>query len=130
PGDILRTILEEGIPKGDLFAAARTAGIQAAKNTPDTIPLTHPIELSYVGIDLDPDKDDQTIIITCEVKARDATGVEMEALSGVSAAALTLYDMCKSEAKGISIGGIRLLEKEGGKSGDWSSEATNVENYE
>lgn len=122
PDDVLRSILEEGAPKGDVMATARLAGIQGAKQTPDWIPLAHPIDLSHARVDLEPQPDRDRVIITAEVKATDATGVEMEALTAVNAAALTLYDMCKSEHKGIEITNIHLLKKEGGTSGTWSVE--------
>jgi cyclic pyranopterin phosphate synthase len=121
PDGVLSSILEEGAPKGDVLATARVAGIEGAKNTPDWIPLAHPINLSHVRVDLDPDPENDRVTITAEARASDATGVEMEALTAVNAAALTLYDMCKSEHKGIRITDIHLLEKEGGASGTWRS---------
>ena len=123
PENILSKIMDEGIEKGDLFAAARMAGIQAAKQTPDIIPLTHPIALDYAGIDLQPQPGENRIKIEATVKASDATGVEMEALNAASAAALTIYDMCKSESKKLNITDLHLVEKKGGKSGHWKSEA-------
>lgn len=123
PEGVLGPLLEKGPPKGDVFATARLAGIQAAKQTPQFIPLAHPIQLSHASIRLSPAPADDRIEIESTVKAKDATGVEMEALTAVNAAALTLYDMCKSEHKGIKITGIKLLKKTGGSSGDWSHEA-------
>lgn len=122
PEGILDDILHEGPPKGEFLAAARVAGIEAAKTTSQTIPMAHQVQLSFVSIDLTPEPERNHITITCEAKAEYATGVEMEALTGVSTAALTLYDMCKSEHKGIRITDISLLHKEGGKSGEWRAE--------
>lgn len=119
PEGILSTILDDGLPKGDLWATARLAGIEAAKKTPEVIPLAHPISLSHVRVDLSPEPDEDRVVVESTVRATDATGVEMEALTAVNVAALTLYDMCKSEHKGIEINGVRLLEKEGGSSGHW-----------
>lgn len=107
--------------KGDVFATARIAGIQAAKKTSDLIPLCHPLALSSVKVELEADQSLDQIRITSECKLSGQTGVEMEALTAVSVAALTVYDMCKAVDKGISIAHIRLLEKTGGKSGDWKA---------
>ncbi len=123
PPGVLSNILEGGSPKGDFLAVARVAGIQAAKKTPETIPLAHPFRLTHLKVKLDPIPEDDRIEIICEARADDATGVEMEALSGVSGAALTLYDMCKSEHKGIRVTEVSLLEKEGGTSGDWTADS-------
>jgi len=120
PSGVLKEILDGGPPKGDLFATARIAGIQGAKNTVDWIPLSHIVQITHVNVELDPQPDHDQIRIESTVRASDATGVEMEALTAVSAAALTLYDMCKSEHKGIVIKETRLLHKEGGKSGTWT----------
>lgn len=105
------------IGKGDVLGIARLAGIQAAKRTPDWIPLCHPLRLT--GIDLDLRVAAKTVHITATVRAVDRSGVEMEALAAVSAAALTIYDMCKAIDRGMVIGEIRLEEKRGGKSGTW-----------
>lgn len=113
-----RMLRDGKIPKGDVLGVARVAGIQAAKDTPRLLPLCHPIPLASVRVDLslpDPGR----VRIEAEVKTVAPTGVEMEALSAVAAAALCVYDMCKPVDKGIEIGGIRLLEKSGGKSGDY-----------
>lgn len=108
--------------KGDAFAVARIAGIQAAKKCADLIPLCHPLMLDHVQVELTAEPDNQRVCIeaTCALAAR--TGVEMEALTAVSVAALTLYDMCKAVDKGIVIRETRLIRKTGGKSGDWSYE--------
>ena len=113
---VLKDILERGLDKGDLFASARIAGIQAAKRCADLIPLCHPLALSKVAVDFE--WGEGCLDILCTVKTRGVTGVEMEALTGASVAGLTLYDMCKGIDKGMSIE-TRLLHKSGGKSGDW-----------
>jgi cyclic pyranopterin phosphate synthase len=105
------------IGKGDVLGVARLAGIQAAKRTADWIPLCHPLRLTGVDVDLRVDGNAVKIIAT--VRAFDRSGVEMEALAAVSAAALTVYDMCKAIDRGMVIGEIRLDEKRGGKSGTW-----------
>ena len=106
-------------PKGDVLATARIAGIMAAKKTSDLIPLCHPLALSKVEVDLTPMPDWPGVAITATVKTSGKTGVEMEALTAASTAALTLYDMLKAVEKGMTLQNIRLLEKTGGKSGDW-----------
>ncbi|WP_432453019.1 MULTISPECIES: cyclic pyranopterin monophosphate synthase MoaC [unclassified Agarivorans] len=105
--------------KGDVFACARIAGIQAAKKTSDLIPLCHPLMLSKVSVDLTLDASRREILIVSTVKLSGVTGVEMEALTAASVAALTIYDMCKAIQKDIVIQDIRLLEKHGGKSGSF-----------
>ncbi len=105
--------------KGDVLAVARVAGILAAKKTSDLIPLCHPIALSSVTIDFTLDVD--TILATCTARTTNATGVEMEALTAVSVALLTVYDMAKAIDRGMTISGIRLLAKSGGRSGDWEA---------
>jgi cyclic pyranopterin phosphate synthase len=105
------------IGKGDVLGVARLAGIQAAKRAADWIPLCHPLRLT--GIDLDLAVDGDAVAITATVRAFDRSGVEMEALAAVSAAALTVYDMCKAIDRGMVISEIRLEEKRGGKSGTW-----------
>ena len=117
----LDLILAGGIAKGDVLATARIAGIMGAKRTPDLIPLCHPLTLSSVSVDLIPDKTRNAIDITATAKIVGRTGVEMEALTAVSVAALTLYDMCKAVDRGIRITEIRLLQKSGGKSGPWEA---------
>ncbi len=114
----LALIQQGGMPKGDVIATARIAGIMAAKRTPDLIPLCHPLPVTGVTVELSPSGDD-TLLIRATVKTTGKTGVEMEALTAASVAALTVYDMCKAVEKGMRIEGIRLLEKHGGKSGDW-----------
>jgi cyclic pyranopterin phosphate synthase len=103
--------------KGDVFAAARIAGILGAKTTPSLIPLCHPLCITGVSIDFTTHRRPPGVSITCHVKTRDRTGVEMEALTGVATAALTLYDMCKSVDREMEIGDIRLERKAGGRSG-------------
>ena len=114
--DTLRLITGGEMPKGNVLEVARVAGIMAAKRTGDLIPLCHPLNLTYVGLDLAPRGTD-TIEITAEVRVRAQTGVEMEALTAASVAALTIYDMCKAVDRGMTIRDIRLVRKSGGKSG-------------
>ncbi|MBR7888577.1 cyclic pyranopterin monophosphate synthase MoaC [Marinomonas sp. A79] len=114
----LTKVIEGGLPKGDVLATARIAGIQGAKKTPDLIPLCHPLMLTKVTVDINVISDcELEVLCTCALTGK--TGVEMEALTGASVAALTLYDMCKAVDKGIVIQRVALLEKKGGKSGDW-----------
>ena len=115
----LAAIRDGAVPKGDVLAAARIAGIMAAKRTPELIPLCHTLLLSKVAIDFEIDETGSRVIITGTVRCQGRTGVEMEALTAVSVAALTVYDMAKALEKTMTIGGIRLLTKQGGKSGDW-----------
>lgn len=115
----LAAILAGNAPKGDVLGTARVAGIMAAKRTPDLIPLCHPLLLSHVAVELTPDEAHSRVLITATVRCRGQTGVEMEALTAVAVAALTVYDMAKALQKDMVIGEIRLLEKRGGKSGDW-----------
>jgi cyclic pyranopterin phosphate synthase len=112
-------IVEGRHAKGDVFAVARIAGIQAAKRTSELIPLCHPLMLTSVKVELLPDSASGSVRIEATCKLAGQTGVEMEALTAASVAALTLYDMCKAVDKGMTITGVRLLEKSGGKSGDW-----------
>ena len=116
----LAMIIEGRHAKGDVFAVARIAGIQAAKKTSDLIPLCHPLILSSVKVELEATSQTQ-VKITATCKLTGQTGVEMEALTAASVAALTLYDMCKAVDKGMVIEQIRLLQKTGGKSGDWQA---------
>ncbi len=113
----LDLILSGTAPKGDVLAAARIAGIMAAKRTPDLIPLCHPLALSSVEVALSCDREHSAIEITATCRITGRTGVEMEALTAVSVAALTIYDMCKSADRGMTIGEIKLIHKSGGKSG-------------
>lgn len=117
----LRLVREHGHKKGDVLGVARIAGIMAAKKTPDLIPLCHPIMLSHVSVDLEVQEDNTggTVDIAATVSCDGKTGVEMEALTAASAAALTVYDMCKAVDKGMRIEGLRVVLKEGGKSGRW-----------
>ena len=110
--------------KGDVLAVARIAGIQAAKKCSDLIPLCHPLMLTKVGVDLIPEVDLNRVRITTMCKLNGRTGVEMEALCAASVAALTLYDMCKAVDRGMTINGLRVIEKQGGKSGHWQVDQT------
>ena len=121
--ETLRLIAEGGVPKGDVLTAAQIAGIMAAKRTPDLIPLCHPLQLTKADVDFEIDEENSRIEITATVHCRGKTGVEMEALTAVSVAALTIYDMAKAVEKTMRIGDIRLVEKRGGKSGDWRLES-------
>lgn len=112
----LQMIVDGEHPKGDVFAVARIAGIQAAKKTSDLIPLCHPLMLTSVKVELQADGED-TVLIRARCKLTGQTGVEMEALTAASVAALTIYDMCKAVDRGMVIEQVRLLEKLGGKSG-------------
>jgi len=116
----LQLIIEGGHPKGDVLATARIAGIMAAKKTPELIPLCHPLMLSKITVDLTADETLPGILIHANCKLAGQTGVEMEALTAASVAALTVYDMCKAVDKQMIIENVRILEKKGGKSGDWN----------
>jgi cyclic pyranopterin monophosphate synthase len=113
----LKLIQKGKVKKGDVLAVAQLAGIMAAKRTPDVIPLCHPLALSSVNVDLTCDAKQNAVHITATCKVTGATGVEMEALTAVSAAALTVYDMCKAVDRGMTLTNIRLVKKSGGKSG-------------
>jgi cyclic pyranopterin phosphate synthase len=113
----LKLLRQNALPKGNPLETARIAGIQGAKKTSDLIPLCHPLPLTHVDVAITIVKGGVRLESTASTKAE--TGVEMEALTAAAVAALTLYDMCKAVEKGITIGGIRLLEKTGGKSGHW-----------
>lgn len=115
--EALHSILEKRIPKGDVFSAARIAGIFAAKKTSSLIPLCHPLTINSVHLDFVPDESTSLIKIVSRVTSTGKTGVEMEALTAVSIAALTIYDMCKSLDKGMIITDVFLMKKAGGKSG-------------
>jgi len=117
--DTLGRILKGEIRKGAVFETARVAGIMAAKKTADLIPLCHPLALTHVRIDFFPEPDAGAVDIESAVRVCAPTGVEMEALTAVSAAALTVYDMCKAVDRGMIISDIRLMEKTGGKSGTY-----------
>ena len=116
------TLIETGgHRKGDVIAVARIAGIQAAKRSADLIPLCHPLMLSGIDVDIALDKPGSRVHITTACRLKGATGVEMEALTAASVAALTIYDMCKAVDRGMVIEGIRLLHKSGGRSGEWNA---------
>lgn len=115
--ELLAAIKTGGVAKGDVLGVARLAGIMAAKRTPDLIPLSHPLAIHNVTVDFEPNEAAGVITARCTVRAFERTGVEMEAMTGAALAALTIYDMCKGSDKSITIGEIRLLFKEGGKSG-------------
>ena len=112
-------IMRGEMKKGDVLAVSQVAGIMAAKRTPELIPMCHPIAITGVDIAFAPDAARNAIDITATVRCKGETGVEMEALTAVSTAALTIYDMCKAVQKDIEISNIRLLQKSGGKSGDY-----------
>lgn len=124
---VLDQILRGQLPKGDALATARIAGIQAAKQAANLIPLCHVLLLDQVGIDFEPEPAAGRIRILCEVRCTGRTGVEMEALTGASVAALTLYDMCKAMNRAIRIDGLRVLEKSGGRSGDYRADAARAD---
>lgn len=115
----LAAIRDGNVPKGDVLAAARLAGIMAAKRTPDLIPLCHTLLLTKVGVEFAIDEAESRVVITATVRCSGQTGVEMEALTAVSVAALTIYDMAKALERTMVIGDVHVLEKRGGKSGDW-----------
>lgn len=117
--ETLALILSGNAKKGDVLGAARIAGIMAAKRTHELIPLCHPLLISKVGIEIDADDDLPGLRVTATVKLSGKTGVEMEALTAVSIACLTIYDMAKAVDRGMEISGIRVLTKSGGKSGDY-----------
>ena len=123
PG-IRERVLAGDLPKGGVLETARLAGLMAAKRTHELIPLCHPLRLTRVDLDLKPAADADALEILATVTARDRTGVEMEALTAVSVAALTVYDMVKAVDRGMEIGPIRLLRKAGGRSGTWVRETT------
>ena len=118
--ETLSLIRQGKAAKGDVLAVARLAGIMAAKKTSDLIPLCHPLPLSSVTVDLTLDETGPAVDIVATAKVTGRTGVEMEALTAASVAALTVYDMCKSVDRGMTVTDLRLLEKSGGKSGDYS----------
>lgn len=120
--ETLRRIQTGGVAKGDVLQVARLAGIMAAKRTSDLIPLCHPLALSSVALELTPDTMASAVQIRATVKLVGRTGVEMEALTAVAVAALTVYDMCKSADRGMRIEAIHLTAKDGGKSGSYRAE--------
>ena len=119
----LKTILEGNAKKGDVLGAARIAGIMAAKKTSELIPLCHPLLLTKVAVDIEPDETLPGLHVTALARVTGKTGVEMEALTAASVACLTIYDMAKAIDRGMVISGIRLVEKTGGKSGDYKAGA-------
>ncbi len=120
--ETLRLIQAGDLPKGDVLGTARVAGIMAAKRTAELVPLCHPLLLTKVAVEFAYDEAASAVEITATVRCRGQTGVEMEALTAVSVAALTIYDMAKAVERGMVISDIRLLEKRGGKSGEWKRE--------
>ena len=117
-------VREGDTPKGDVLGVARIAGIQAAKRTSELIPLCHPLALTFVGVEGVVDADAGTITLTAEARTTGPTGVEMEAMTAASVAALTVYDMVKGIERGAEIGEIVLLEKSGGRSGHWTRDGS------
>jgi cyclic pyranopterin monophosphate synthase len=116
----LQAIVDGKVGKGDVLGIARTAAIQGLKRTSELIPLCHPVRVTGVDVELTPASDGEPrVVIVARVRAHDRTGVEMEALTAVTVAALTIYDMCKAIDRGMRIADIRLEEKRGGKSGHW-----------
>ena len=115
--ETLALILDDKIEKGDVFSVARVAGIMAAKKTSELIPMCHPLNITSVEIDLKPAENPARVEIEVSVRVSGKTGVEMEAMTAVSVAGLTIYDMCKAVDREMSIGGVRLVKKSGGKSG-------------
>ena len=120
--ETLAMIVEGRAPKGDVLATARIAGIMAAKRTHELIPMCHPLPVSGVTVDLAPSEAGDAIEIEATVRVSGQTGVEMEALTAVSVAALTVYDMCKAAERGMRIESVRLVAKSGGKSGDYAAD--------
>lgn len=116
--DVIALLRGDGVPKGDALGVARVAGIMAAKRTPDLVPLCHPLAISGVEVDLT--LDDAAVVVEATVRTTDRTGVEMEALTSVTVAALTVVDMIKAVDKGARITDVEVVAKSGGRSGDWS----------
>jgi len=121
--ETLKLIEDGDAKKGDALATARIAGIMAAKRTHELIPLCHPLALSQVSVDFEPSASPVGIMVRATVKVADKTGVEMEALTAVSVACLTIYDMVKAVDRGMSFSGVRLVEKTGGRSGHYKADA-------
>ena len=117
--ETVQRILQGTHKKGDVLAVARVAGVMASKRTADLIPLCHPLQLSHVDIQLNVDEKEQFVHCVVEVKTSGKTGVEMEALTAVQVTLLTIYDMCKAMDRGMTMTGIGLVKKVGGKSGEW-----------
>jgi len=121
--ELVDMVLDQELAKGNVLAVARLAAIVAVKKTSDLIPLSHPLAIHHASLNFHHDREAGTITAECEVIAVEKTGVEMEAMTGATVAALTVYDMCKGMDKGISIGPVQLLYKSGGKSGVYQREA-------
>jgi cyclic pyranopterin phosphate synthase len=121
--ETLSAIVQGRTPKGSVLTIAQLAGIMGAKRTADLIPLCHPLPLTSVEVDVAPEPDGSGLRVTATARVEGKTGVEMEALTAVSCALLTVYDMCKARDRGMVIGGIRLLRKEGGRTGTWEAPA-------
>jgi cyclic pyranopterin phosphate synthase len=121
--ETLTLVIDGSGPKGDVLSVAELAGIMAAKRTAELIPLCHPLPLSEVSVEITPDRKTGALVITASAATTAQTGVEMEAMTAVSVAALTVYDMVKSADRFVTINGVRLLEKSGGKSGSWKRPA-------
>jgi cyclic pyranopterin phosphate synthase len=122
--ETLHLVATEGLPKGDVITTAKLAGVMAAKRTSELIPLCHPLALTHVDLAFDIDQANARVVITATVRTRGKTGVEMEALTAVSVAALTIYDMAKAVEKTMRITNIQLIHKEGGKSGTFDLEVS------
>ena len=120
--ETLKLIKSGGHKKGDVLTVARIAGIQAAKRCGDLIPMCHPLMLTGIDVDLSLDTANNSVHILTACRLKGATGVEMEALTAASVAALTIYDMCKAVDRGMTIEGVRLLHKSGGRSGEWNAD--------
>ena len=119
----LALIASAGAEKGDVLGVARIAAIQGAKRTPELVPLCHPLPITRVAVEFDVDRAGLAVRCTVQVETVGRTGVEMEALTAVQVGLLTIYDMCKAADRGMVIGDVRVLEKRGGKSGDWVAAA-------
>lgn len=121
--ETLKKIFDKEIKKGNVLETARIAGIMAAKNTSSMIPMCHPLSITFAAVDFIPEEDLSSIRIRAEVRVKGETGVEMEAMTAVSVAALTIYDMCKSHDRAMTFSDIRLVEKSGGKSGHFKRDS-------
>jgi cyclic pyranopterin phosphate synthase len=119
--ETLALIEQGGHKKGDVLGVARVAGIMATKRTAELVPMCHPLALTHVAVDFEIDADSNAVDCTVTAETTGRTGVEMEALTGVQVALLTIYDMCKAVDRGMIISEVRLLEKSGGKSGHWKA---------
>jgi cyclic pyranopterin phosphate synthase len=119
--ETLHLLLRGEIAKGNVLTTAQVAGVQAAKKTSELIPMCHPLLLTGIDVELEPDEAASAVEITATVRTTGKTGVEMEALTAVSVAGLTVYDMCKAVDRGMQVEAVRLVSKTGGKSGDWQA---------